>query len=169
MGESRLRARAASERAALAEARSAAPPLGAGQRWFVLSHAWLRRWEAFASDAELADDDAVAEPPPPIDNAPLLAPGGAALRPDLMEDVDFVLLPPAAWGLLVHWYGLWHARACATLPRPSRSRFAPARARSPLQPPLAQMAAATAIRAGTPAGPSWCASLQESHVSCLYA
>ncbi|KAJ3999775.1 hypothetical protein F5050DRAFT_1804676 [Lentinula boryana] len=81
-------------------------PLALNQTWFLVDRAWYCRWRASLGEV---DPKSNVEPTPesqlgpPSTNALIDEFGN--LKPGLVEEVDFELLPDEAWSSLVHWYG----------------------------------------------------------------
>lgn len=101
--------------------------------WFVISYKWVQLWRAYVgwADGDLASlglpgsprvhamlstvdmvsctssvlQERLGERPPAINNSDLEGELKGALRANLVELHDYVLLPEAAWRLLAEWYG----------------------------------------------------------------
>lgn len=65
------------------------------QEKYMLSKPWYLDWEKYCLDLTRL-------PPTSIDNSSLLLEDGS-LRPDMVVDSDFFLLPHRAWTHLVEW------------------------------------------------------------------
>ncbi|KAJ4473567.1 hypothetical protein J3R30DRAFT_3509735 [Lentinula aciculospora] len=81
-------------------------PLALDQNWFLVDRAWFCRLKAALGEV---DPKSIAEP---VSEAQLGPPSTSALldefgnlKPGLVEEVDFELIPDEAWNLLVSWYG----------------------------------------------------------------
>jgi hypothetical protein len=111
------------ERAEIARLRD--HPLREGDTWYALSFRWWRQWSDFVDfgavktadqpgdplepniGALSLDDDAAVgngTPPGPIDNGDIAGANNVELRENIIEDVDYVLLPAAAYLRLSQWY-----------------------------------------------------------------
>jgi hypothetical protein len=90
-----------------------------GQEWFVLDFKWWQLWKSFVGydDTTGSDGGGDASRPGPITNTDLLDAAEVAgtesnrLRPGLVEEYDYVVIPKQAWTILESWYA-----------RPSSSR-----------------------------------------------
>ncbi|GAA6055880.1 hypothetical protein JCM3770_001539 [Rhodotorula araucariae] len=83
-------------------------PLEAGDSWFLISRAWLRRWQTACSGVAVSKDDddhLTPEMVGPIDNSSITAADGVSLRRPLTIGVDVEVLPVPAWRYLCDWYG----------------------------------------------------------------
>ena len=95
-------------------------PLKDGERGFVVSMSWLKL--VFARSTlytDRADKEAFDKPLGPVDNSDLVLDVGphkelkdekgqdfVPLRPDLMLDQHYQILPAKAWHLIKQWYGI---------------------------------------------------------------
>eukprot|EP01012_Entosiphon_sulcatum_P027306 TRINITY_DN328_c0_g1_i1.p1 TRINITY_DN328_c0_g1~~TRINITY_DN328_c0_g1_i1.p1 ORF type:complete len:1003 (+),score=138.04 TRINITY_DN328_c0_g1_i1:272-3010(+) len=73
-----------------------AGPVKVGDRWYVLSAPWWRRWCSYSGYTRVFDE--------PIPNDELMESNGR-LRRMLHERSDFTLVSENAWKLLYGWYG----------------------------------------------------------------
>ena len=104
------------------EAWRATPPR-LGDTWYVVPAAWYRAWTEHP-----------ARPPPPMDLAPLCAPGGQ-LRAGLLEGTDYELLPKPAFDALAMRYTV----RGPTLARHVVPGVAPGQSRIELYPPRVEL------------------------------
>ncbi len=85
-------------------------PLRVGDKWYLVSRVWYRRWDAACSASRDSDPAENAEHTiGPIDNTSLYdydsIPSFVHLRRQITEHVDYEMLPEEGWDLLVDWYG----------------------------------------------------------------
>ena len=73
-----------------------------GDVWCLVSCSWFRKWRQYAS-SELANESEDMNPGP-IDNSDILGPNGL-LKKDLVQNVDYKLMPDTAWKLLCKKFG----------------------------------------------------------------
>ncbi|KAI8582965.1 hypothetical protein K450DRAFT_225674 [Umbelopsis ramanniana AG] len=83
-------------------------PLEDGDTWYLVANSWYRRWQQhctrMASQSQTTRDMGLRSPPGQINNTSLMKDN--TLKPNLMPDTDFQLVPEKAWKALVQWYGL---------------------------------------------------------------
>ncbi|KZV89558.1 hypothetical protein EXIGLDRAFT_838454 [Exidia glandulosa HHB12029] len=80
-------------------------PLIVGDTWYMVSKAWLDKWESLCTATPLKSGVLVTEHElGPVDNSALYTHSGA-LNHQLMEDTDFVFVPESVWKLFEDWYG----------------------------------------------------------------
>ncbi|KAH8551162.1 hypothetical protein BGW37DRAFT_495026 [Umbelopsis sp. PMI_123] len=83
-------------------------PLVVGDTWYLVASSWYRRWQQhcsrMASQSPITRDIGLRSPPGQITNDSLMKDG--ALKPNLLPDTDFQLVPEKAWKALLQWYGL---------------------------------------------------------------
>ena len=89
-------------------------PLKKGDKWFLIDMKWFKSWKKFVGYD--CSRRAAVEPkiPGPIDNTSLLDKG--ILSRNLVDEIDFKLLPEKAWSNLVSWYE--QSEYSMSLPRP---------------------------------------------------
>ncbi|KAI6656629.1 serine/threonine-protein kinase kinY-like [Oopsacas minuta] len=69
-----------------------------GDIWCLVSCSWFRAWRQYASNK------LVSESPGPVDNLDLLNTNGI-LKKNLVQNVDYKLVPESAWRLLLEKFG----------------------------------------------------------------
>ncbi|CAE6357395.1 unnamed protein product [Rhizoctonia solani] len=81
-------------------------PLEKGATWYIVSTSWIQRWEA-ATGATPSKDYAniTLSSLGPVDNSSIVHPGSQRLLPDLELNVDYQIVPDAAWDKFIQWYG----------------------------------------------------------------
>ena len=81
-------------------------PLMKGQEWYLIHIRWFKQWKRYVGydnwDKSNAGEEAIK--PGPIDNTPLLDHG--RLRRQLVDEIDYKLVPASAWDKLISWYGI---------------------------------------------------------------
>ncbi len=82
-------------------------PLQVGDIWNLIDVKWYNQWKIYVGFDEW-NTEYVGSPwhhPGQIDNSLLLIADTGELRPGLMDDLDYVLVPDEAWAMLNEWYG----------------------------------------------------------------
>ncbi len=93
-----------------------------GQEWFVVDFKWWQLWKAYVGYEDTTGSNGGDGPRPgPITNTDLLDAAEVAgtesnrLRPGLVEEYDYVVIPKEAWIKLESWYAhLHHASRMAS-------------------------------------------------------
>ncbi|CUA74312.1 putative ubiquitin carboxyl-terminal hydrolase 12 [Rhizoctonia solani] len=81
-------------------------PLDPGATWYIVASKWLKRWEAATGAVPNKDYAGITiSSLGPVDNSSIVHPGTGRLLPDLELNVDYDIIPDAAWDKLVQWYG----------------------------------------------------------------
>ncbi|CEL62916.1 ubiquitin carboxyl-terminal hydrolase 4/11/15 [Rhizoctonia solani AG-1 IB] len=89
-------------------------PLEKGATWYIISAKWIRRWEAATGVAPSKDyANITIASLGPVDNSGIVHLGSKRLLPDLELNIDYEIVPDAAWDKFVQWYG----QPRITLPR----------------------------------------------------
>lgn len=79
-----------------------ARPLVVGEKWYLVSRAWYRRWHKAVSGVADKEGPVNESDLGPVDNSPLVnAQGNLIVSPGAGIDVEY--LPQDAWNLLVSW------------------------------------------------------------------
>lgn len=73
-----------------------------GDVWCLVSCSWFKKWRQYASSEIASKSDDMN--PGPIDNSDILGPSGL-LKKDLVQNVDYKLMPDTAWKLLYKKFG----------------------------------------------------------------
>ena len=73
-----------------------------GDVWCLVSCSWFRKWRQYASNELASESDDMN--PGPIDNSGILGPSGL-LKKDLVQNVDYKLMPDSTWKLLCKKFG----------------------------------------------------------------
>ena len=88
-----------------------------GQEWFVVDFKWWQLWKAYVGYEDTTGSNGGDGPRPgPITNTDLLDAAEVAgtesnrLRPGLVEEYDYVVIPKEAWIKLESWYASLHLR-----------------------------------------------------------
>jgi len=86
-----------------------------GQEWFVVDFKWWQLWKAYVGYEDTTGSNGGDGPRPgPITNTDLLDAAEVAgtesnrLRPGLVEEYDYVVIPKEAWIKLESWYAHLH-------------------------------------------------------------
>ena len=77
-------------------------PLKKGDKWFLIDMKWFKIWQKFMEHNSFRQIAVKQNIPGPIDNTGLLDQG--VLSKKLVDEIDFKLVPKAAWNNLVFWY-----------------------------------------------------------------
>ncbi|XP_043245405.1 ubiquitin carboxyl-terminal hydrolase 15-like [Amphibalanus amphitrite] len=84
-------------------------PLKTGETWYLIDPVWFKQWKRYVGYDD-RDSALVGQPssfPGPIDNSPLLKDDGSGeIREQMLDSVDYELLPEEAWTRLQQWYTL---------------------------------------------------------------
>ncbi|KAJ1299573.1 hypothetical protein OPQ81_002539 [Rhizoctonia solani] len=81
-------------------------PLEPGTTWYLVATNWVRKWEAATGAVPSKDYAGITiSSLGPVDNSSIVHPGSQRLLPDLDLNVDYQIIPDAAWHKLVQWYG----------------------------------------------------------------
>ena len=80
-----------------------------GDVWCLVSCSWFKKWRQYASSEIASKSDDMN--PGPIDNSDILGPSGL-LKKDLVQNVDYKLMPDTAWKLL--YKEVWVYEQCDT-------------------------------------------------------
>lgn len=75
-----------------------------GESLYMLSIEWYQSWESYCTDTSPIS-------PGEIDNSALRCEDGS-VKPDLIYDKDFILLPEKGWKNLIRWYLQLCAHSC---------------------------------------------------------
>ncbi|XP_033110152.1 protein mono-ADP-ribosyltransferase PARP12-like [Anneissia japonica] len=80
-----------------------------GEIWYLVDNNWFKKWKKYVG-YHIWDMDSVGQEsafPGPVDNFQLLKPNESnKLKENLIDDLDYVLVPTTAWEKLVLWYGI---------------------------------------------------------------
>ncbi|XP_021342964.1 ubiquitin carboxyl-terminal hydrolase 15-like [Mizuhopecten yessoensis] len=79
-----------------------------GDTWYLLDTKWYKQWKKYVG-YDSWDSFSVGEQnshPGPMDNCPLVKEEEGGLKPHLIEELDYMLLPEEAWDKMLAWYGL---------------------------------------------------------------
>eukprot|EP00794_Sanderia_malayensis_P007084 gene7084-7884_t len=87
-------------------------PLERGQTWYLIDARWFKQWKRYVGFVmKYPDSGQESENPGPIDNSNIIKSGKTdTLKDNLMEEVDYVLLPEPVWNDLYSWYGSQHGQ-----------------------------------------------------------
>ncbi|KAJ8409354.1 hypothetical protein AAFF_G00235520 [Aldrovandia affinis] len=83
-------------------------PLRRGDEWFLVDCRWFKQWKKYVGfdSWDMYNVGELSVYPGPIDNSGLfLGPENPTLRDNLIDELDYVLMPSEAWCTLVEWYG----------------------------------------------------------------
>jgi hypothetical protein len=92
-----------------------------GQEWFVVDYKWWQLWKSYVNYDNTGSSGDADEPPPRpglisnadlLDSAPAAGVDSSRLRPGLVEEYDYVVVPKEAWIKLEAWYA--HHQALGT-------------------------------------------------------
>ena len=85
-------------------------PLQDRDFWYLINITWYKQWKRYVGydnwDMSNAGEEVIN--PGPIDNTSLLDQG--KLRRDLVDEIDYKLVPEEAWRKLLSWYGIVSGR-----------------------------------------------------------
>jgi len=91
-------------------------PLVKGDAWFLVDNHWFKQLKKYAGmEGAMFDSGGkgVGEEsanPGPVDNKPLFKEDGLDIRDHMIDELDYVLVPEEAWGLLVERFGVSDAQ-----------------------------------------------------------
>ncbi|XP_071611894.1 ubiquitin carboxyl-terminal hydrolase 4 isoform X1 [Heliangelus exortis] len=79
-----------------------------GESWYLVDSRWFKQWKKYVGfdswDMFGAGDPSLY--PGPVDNSGLFSdPETQSLKENLIDELDYVLVPTEAWNKLVTWYG----------------------------------------------------------------
>jgi len=89
-----------------------------GSVWYILSGKWLKQWKIYKEKVDLTGENVDRRAPGPVDNSDILMDPGTyytteegtqydrMLKAGISLNVDYAILPPAAWELLKRKYGV---------------------------------------------------------------
>ena len=77
-----------------------------GDKWYLISTTWFRKWKKYVGCINTISMGKPSAKPGPIDNSSLFEEGSEALKENLVDEQEYVLVPEEAWTKLVSWYGL---------------------------------------------------------------
>ncbi|XP_035243957.1 ubiquitin carboxyl-terminal hydrolase 4-like isoform X1 [Anguilla anguilla] len=83
-------------------------PLRNGDEWFLVDCRWFKQWKKYVGfdSWDLYNVGHQSLYPGPIDNSGLFLDNETqTLKENLIDELDYVLLPTEAWNILVGWYG----------------------------------------------------------------
>lgn len=76
-----------------------------GDTWYIIAKQWFSRWETYctrmSSSSPATRDLGARAPPGPIDNSSILS--NDDLKPHLIAEEHFTLVPEKAWNCLCEW------------------------------------------------------------------
>ncbi|KAM6062121.1 ubiquitin carboxyl-terminal hydrolase 4 isoform 5-T5 [Chlamydotis macqueenii] len=85
-----------------------ATALRPGESWYLVDSRWFKQWKKYVG-FDSWDVFGVGDPglfPGPIDNSGLFGdPETQSLKENLIDELDYVLVPTEGWNKLVAWYG----------------------------------------------------------------
>ncbi|XP_022104012.1 ubiquitin carboxyl-terminal hydrolase 15-like [Acanthaster planci] len=84
-------------------------PLKKGDTWYLLDSKWFKQWKKYVGydSWDMYNQGNETSNPGPVDNSGLFAADSTdKLKENLIDDLDYVLLPTDAWEKLASWYGL---------------------------------------------------------------
>ncbi|XP_033095827.1 ubiquitin carboxyl-terminal hydrolase 4-like [Anneissia japonica] len=78
-----------------------------GDTWYLVDSKWYKQWKKYVGydSWDMYNVGQETAFPGPVDNSPLLKAEGT-LQENLIDDLDYVLLPTKAWEKLVLWYNI---------------------------------------------------------------
>lgn len=89
-----------------------------GSSWFILSLKWYKQWKIFKGKVNITEENVDRRAPGPIDNSDILqspetyyatqegSQYDRVMRNGVALNLDYVIIPPAAWELLKNKYGV---------------------------------------------------------------
>ncbi|XP_038054457.1 ubiquitin carboxyl-terminal hydrolase 15-like [Patiria miniata] len=83
-------------------------PLKKGDTWYLLDSKWFKQWKKYVGydSWDMYNLGNETSNPGPIDNSGLFAADSTdKLKENLIDDLDYLLLPTDAWDKLASWYG----------------------------------------------------------------
>ncbi|XP_037094865.1 ubiquitin carboxyl-terminal hydrolase 15-like [Pollicipes pollicipes] len=84
-------------------------PLKTGATWYLIDTVWFKQWKRYVGYEE-RDTALMGQPsafPGPIDNSPLMKEDDSGdINDQMLDSVDYELLPEEAWNRLQQWYTL---------------------------------------------------------------
>ena len=78
--------------------------LEVGDTWYVVDHAWYAGWESACGGRPFKGAPEHEDFVGSVDNTPLSTRQIGRLKRDLLEGVDYELVPETVWALFVEWY-----------------------------------------------------------------
>ncbi|PNF33355.1 Ubiquitin carboxyl-terminal hydrolase 15 [Cryptotermes secundus] len=78
-----------------------------GQTWYLIDSKWFKSFKHYVGMDDAWDTSSGTDSHPgPIDNNPLFNDDGSgSIKENLVDELDYVLVPSESWDLLVQWYG----------------------------------------------------------------
>jgi hypothetical protein len=89
-----------------------------GSVWYILSLKWLKQWQIYKEKVDLTGENVDKRSPGPVDNSDILMDPGSfyttedgsqydrIMKAGVALNLDYTILPPAAWELLKRKYGV---------------------------------------------------------------
>ncbi|XP_071961505.1 ubiquitin carboxyl-terminal hydrolase 15-like [Antedon mediterranea] len=85
-------------------------PLRKGDTWYLVDSKWFKQWKKYVGydSWDMYNVGQETAFPGPVDNSQLLKlmDEGSVLKENLIDDLDYVLVPTSAWEKLILWYGI---------------------------------------------------------------
>ncbi|XP_032242140.2 ubiquitin carboxyl-terminal hydrolase 4 [Nematostella vectensis] len=79
-----------------------------GDTWYLIDCRWFKHWKKFVGfdSWDVYGAGEAVNNPGPLDNSNLFTDDRVTLKDHLIDELDYNLVPEAAWHKLVSWYGL---------------------------------------------------------------